>query len=874
MAIYNKISKGGNGIPYVKACDSSADYASIPNSTRFKNLSDGIVYFKDSIGDIFDIFSGNLTSPVLDAAKAYADGLVIGLLQDCGVFTPSGSYPTTGGSGTGGVLVKGDLFEISGLAYGESQTVGSVIVQNGYTIRVLSVDTPGQIDANWAISTANFSGLQPVNGFTATVDVTRVGKWYKVAEYTLTTLSSASCSFKLIMNESGSSIGGGSSVEFDVILKNQSTSDRRFVNIRISQFHAHNEFLLANFDVLWNNTTEVLSFYYKPTNTYMSTSWSLIGSQPFASPIRINWVNEYLGVTTLVSETSDTIYEKNINTVTTGGLIWINNQTTGVASYYTTLELARDASVSGDTIFVGPGTYTVTTTDNTGLAKNGLNWFFYPGSIVNKATTGDTFKNQSFTVSCNIYGRAIFNNTGSAGNIYTTTNSLNVIFECYYSTNSVTHILYLAGNSSKFQLDCHSLTSSGGMAIYISGAYVELDAKFHTLKSTASNAIGGGLNQVKMSLNGNLVQSTTSIAIADILNFSQVVSNVANVLGVTYGFSSPQSAPVSLTINGNTTGVLMTAGACYMNGNCYFVNTTGADARFIGGVVDLITCSGGYIETSWIGIETSSAFNISAGLVRVKFPIKGVNSRLGFSVTGSGKLILDGDYTENYYTRSRVINGSTAEVVINGDFISTNTGSEAYGGMFLLQNGTLRIRGRVKAPSTLVNEPCVLWSGGKLIIENNAKLITTHSGIPPIVMSNPDLVLKIMGMLHVNYASETYDILSAKKKHVKYSITNVAATNLTVNLGAAINESDTTTYNTKALLAERMKNLINASYANTSVIAYYTAADEFFTLEALVAGTTYVTGSESNLGLWTLISNSYAMTDLTDGVIVQNSYVE
>lgn len=61
MAIYNKISTGGNGIPYTKECDSSADYGSIANSTYFKDLSDGFIKYKTAGGLIQNIFSGDIT---------------------------------------------------------------------------------------------------------------------------------------------------------------------------------------------------------------------------------------------------------------------------------------------------------------------------------------------------------------------------------------------------------------------------------------------------------------------------------------------------------------------------------------------------------------------------------------------------------------------------------------------------------------------------------------------------------------------------------------------------------------------------------------------------------------------------------------------
>jgi hypothetical protein len=91
------------------------------------------------------------------ATKAYADGLVVGLLDDRGNFDASSdTFPSSGGSGTAGAILKGDLWTIS-----VAGTLGGHAVTAGDVIRAL-VDTPGQTDANWAISENNL-GYTPLN---------------------------------------------------------------------------------------------------------------------------------------------------------------------------------------------------------------------------------------------------------------------------------------------------------------------------------------------------------------------------------------------------------------------------------------------------------------------------------------------------------------------------------------------------------------------------------------------------------------------------------------------------------------------------------------------------------------------------------------
>lgn len=56
MAIYDKIVTGGIGINYTKEVDSSLDYSGITNDTYFKNLDDGLIYWKNSGGTVVSIF--------------------------------------------------------------------------------------------------------------------------------------------------------------------------------------------------------------------------------------------------------------------------------------------------------------------------------------------------------------------------------------------------------------------------------------------------------------------------------------------------------------------------------------------------------------------------------------------------------------------------------------------------------------------------------------------------------------------------------------------------------------------------------------------------------------------------------------------------
>jgi hypothetical protein len=84
-------------------------------------------------------------------AKSYADSLVVGLWDDRGSFDASiGAYPSSGGSGTAGAVMKGDAWTIS-----VAGTLPSgQVVEVGDLVRAL-IDTPGNTQANWAITQNN-----------------------------------------------------------------------------------------------------------------------------------------------------------------------------------------------------------------------------------------------------------------------------------------------------------------------------------------------------------------------------------------------------------------------------------------------------------------------------------------------------------------------------------------------------------------------------------------------------------------------------------------------------------------------------------------------------------------------------------------------
>jgi hypothetical protein len=98
--------------------------------------------------DIVTYASSTVKYPSVKAIKDYTDSLALGLLDDRGNFDASGvgsPYPSTGGSGVAGAILKGDIWFVS-----VAGTIGTTVVPVGASVRAL-VNTPGQTPSNWDI---------------------------------------------------------------------------------------------------------------------------------------------------------------------------------------------------------------------------------------------------------------------------------------------------------------------------------------------------------------------------------------------------------------------------------------------------------------------------------------------------------------------------------------------------------------------------------------------------------------------------------------------------------------------------------------------------------------------------------------------------
>ncbi len=123
------------------------------------NPGEIVKYSISQVSNRLELMSHNKITDLSDYyTKSEVDSLVVGLWDDRGSFDASvNAYPSSGGSGTSGAILKGDIWVIS--------TAGTLptgqVVEAGDTVRAL-IDSPGNTQANWAIQQNNI-GYVPEN---------------------------------------------------------------------------------------------------------------------------------------------------------------------------------------------------------------------------------------------------------------------------------------------------------------------------------------------------------------------------------------------------------------------------------------------------------------------------------------------------------------------------------------------------------------------------------------------------------------------------------------------------------------------------------------------------------------------------------------
>ena len=483
------------------------------------------------------------------------------------------------------------------------------------------------------------------------------------------------------------------------------------------------------------------------------------------------------GTNTIVS---NTVFVSTLGNDSTGSR-------TNMGKPFLTLEAALSAATSGDTIVVFPGSYTVTTTGTTGLAKDGVSWYFNPNTNVTKSTSGSLFVISGFTGSFNILGYGNFTCNGSAGNVWQITGNrqnVNHTFEFDTATCTTTETIRFnisgAGSytyTNSINIRGRVCQSSGGRAIYSvftsTAAYgLNQVINIDTIRSTNSNAIRLGDSYSVLSLTFNYCESTTT----DAIWLDGMVQRVSINSGpyVSWGGSNRWAYVFGNTDNTYISSITINTAGLNSNNVGFFtnlnVNTSTGTLLQVNGFLRALTQAGGQVRGYSLGAVTISSgtlfahhiesITMTGGLAYIDNQTSMFSGLGGVSISSGNIYIKQADVSYGNIS----ITGGKLEVD-RITFFSNNDGG--YQGAITMSSGTLRVNQYVKNLNTVLASGWALnISGGVLITNNSPVFFVGNTGLGAI-RHNGNFTWKLMGNVYLNTAIQatsgtiTYQIGSA-----------------------------------------------------------------------------------------------------------------
>ncbi len=527
-------------------------------------------------------------------------------------------------------------------------------------------------------------------------------------------------------------------------------------------------------------------------------------------------------------------------------------------------------------IKVMPGNYNPTET----LGKESVSWYFEPNTKVERNDSLDFMFNGVFTDSTfkdgfDVFGYGDFKNNGIV----------------------LRYTMFQNGFKKNFTFECNSAISTQTTTLTVSIGGISdgnINIKANSVISSSSYAIS--INDfTPTNINVGIMKSTTTYAITSLIGFKNLRVNSNKIIGDTYGFNlkAIETSHVKATY---CTGYYITGGdfSCSIVGdaglvtfyganvllslsligkystvnmNCTygiyspnatnlvgFINTLNINGgKLIGGEVRTLNLNGGYVQTSLYHHYFHATANLYGGGSDISLKSNTVTVN-GFS--GRHNIIFS-EYS-NLVVNTYTFNCNGATLTFKNDFISSKTTQS-----FNINSGKI-----IFQKCALKSNYLMYYNGG-LIELDDVKLIG-NTEIQIIRATTTGLNVHVLSG-GVNANCGTGELLSAKKWKEKITVTSVATTS--INIGTeTFSESDTATYDTEILLAGRLTSLINAS--STLDITATDNGDGTFDVESDTAGIPCSSSLLSNCTFELLRYNSYAITDITGGAIIENTAID
>ena len=427
---------------------------------------------------------------------------------------------------------------------------------------------------------------------------------------------------------------------------------------------------------------------------------------------------------------------------------------------FATLESAAQAATTGSTIFVYPGTYTV----SNNLAREGVNYYFQPGTTVSSSYAGAIFDVEGFRTSpygFNVYGNADFHfHTSTAASLWEAgaasaevTFNWTLEFQDVTTTSAATDtIIRLGGTGQTSRIKFRDANIQGTLirndASYTDTQKIKIEGNnFNSANGefyTQGTNAGPSYMQVDMAY---VYAGGSAHAFANIGYSNALLFNIAYCYGPSGAYQfSPNTGDSNnnVVINGYANEINITGTIDIVhNGDCDELVMTGG--RYVGNSVKKFTLSGGESRFA-INYQSNQAnsVSVSGGVHTIEMVENTTNYEHIFSISG-GKCILVG------YNRSAFSNGqitvSGGELIFKGhiEYAYSQNGSGRR--PFNVTGGLLRMQGYAKnrltdSDASPKDYSVIKYTGGDIILDG-ATLVVSSSIAPPIWASDQSREVKI-----------------------------------------------------------------------------------------------------------------------------------
>jgi hypothetical protein len=547
---------------------------------------------------------------------------------------------------------------------------------------------------------------------------------------------------------------------------------------------------------------------------------------------------------------SDTLYNKIV-------AIRPNNHDTS----FSDIDLIANTTLfKGRTSFeVYPGNYTT----SVNLVRDSCSLYFHSGATITKTTVGAIFDYSAITSGCDILGHGTFIATTNCQNIAYCVSPNLIDYKLIFEADSVvsTNKGLFLNSTNMLKIKIGTCIISGGNALQLYGGNLNADVNISKLVVTGGIALELGklvTGTTNCTFNGTYVNSTTY----------GFYNNAGNVLNINCPYINGTTAAVynyasgagiaTINIHGSVYGKTNVTGGYVYGGQHYYIDISGgsinASSLYLSSLLFRLTQTGGTSNIYINAVTWYPRINISAGVSNIfidNYTQGVVEAQNQFTVSSTGKLYLKG-YWYGQARYGTALETSYYPIVQTGGYIdATNlimemphkTFYQAFvnktGGVFKCNNSTFIVKGGYAEAfyCSSTSQDLHIYSGG----------VTTNTAIGTF--------------------------LSAKSRKDSLKVGAVAITTIILNDGSGgaetFTETDVATYNTTALMAQRMASLINASGTLDITATYVSGAT--FNIEADVAGVNYTQSGLVNLTNYTLRPNRELIDDLVGGTIIEDS---